>query len=177
MSLSFSPMDRPSAGEILRWRYEPPYDIYNLQDVEDALLYALDPQNNFYVIRDQNAGCVGFCSFGEDGQVPGGDYTQEALDIGMGIQPELTGRGLGSSYVAAVVDYARRTFAPKCLRVTIAAFNQRAQSVWQKNGFQQVQAFRQEVTQREFVVMFREVQAADTLRSLALRRPASREIK
>ena len=86
-------------------------------------------------MHDENGRLVGFCSFGEDGQVPGGDYSTDALDIGMGIHPDFTGQGLGSSFVLAVLDYAQRKFQPTTFRVTIAAFNQRARHVWGKNGF------------------------------------------
>ncbi len=47
----------------------------------------------------------GFCSFGADGQVAGGDYSGQCLDIGMGIWPDLTGRGNGKRYAQAVVSY------------------------------------------------------------------------
>lgn len=104
-------------------------------------------------MKDEVEELVGFCSFGEDGQVPGGDYHLDALDIGMGIRPDLTGRGLGINYVNSVLEFARGTFNPCRFRVTIAAFNQRAMRVWQKAGFRQESGFRHVESRREFVVM------------------------
>jgi RimJ/RimL family protein N-acetyltransferase len=146
-------MDRASALEIIQWRYPPPYDFYNLAEGEDTLAYALDPQNNLYALRDENSQLVGFCSFGKDGQVPGGDYGQDAMDIGMGIRPDLTGQGKGLEYARCVLKYARQRFMPVRFRVTIAAFNRRAQKVWAGLGFRPVQNFLHLESNCEFVVM------------------------
>jgi RimJ/RimL family protein N-acetyltransferase len=155
MIISFVPIDEQAASEIVRWCYEPPYEIYNLEDSKESIQYALDPQYNYTVMRDESGRLVGFCSFGVDGQVPGGDYRAEALDIGMGICPDFTGKGLGSSFVRAVLDFAEKEFHPKTYRVTIAAFNRRARRVWEKNGFQQVQSFIHADSRREFCVYTR----------------------
>jgi len=153
--IAFSTLDESAAREVVRWRYDPPYDIYNIEDSDDAIQYAIDPQNGFFAMRDETGNLLGFCSFGDDGRVSGGDYGLEALDIGMGIHPDLTGQGRGAAYVAAVLDFARTEFVPVCLRVTIAAFNLRAQRVWEKNGFRPVQTFHREADNREFVVLVR----------------------
>ncbi len=151
--LSFAPMDKTAAREILRWRYPPPYDIYNLEENPDSVAYALDPHNQLYAIKNYQTNLVGFCSFGQDGQVPGGDYSPTALDIGMGIRPDLTGRGSGTYFASLVLDFAQRTFNPCQFRVTIAAFNQRARRVWQKQGFEETQQFNHSTTGRAFIIM------------------------
>ena len=146
-------MDETSALEIVRWHYDPPSDIYDLAEDEETLRYVLDSKNRFYVMRDEDDGLAGYCSFSEDGQVPGGDYTSEALDIGLGIRPDLTGRGRGADYVTRVLDFARKEFDPACFRVTIAAFNKRAQKVWEKAGFHPVQRFTNIESGLEFMVL------------------------
>jgi len=155
-NISFSPIDELAAREIVGWRYEPPYDIYNLEDSADSVQYALDLRNNYHVMRDQSGKLIGFCSFGEDGQVPGGDYGAHALDIGMGIHPEFTGQGLGGSFVLAVLDFAKGEFKPSTFRVTIATFNKRAQRVWEKNDFKPIQTFTHHGSKRDFIVMIRD---------------------
>lgn len=156
MSFTFLLLDENSAQTILNWQYEVPYDIYNLasfDDLEGTLRYLLDLQNGFYGIYNQDGNLEGFCSFGLDGQVSGGDYSTAALDIGLGIRPDLTGRGRGIKYISAVIDFAYQTYAPDHLRVTIAAFNRRAQRVWEKAGFEVVQKFQGGWTNRDFVIM------------------------
>jgi [ribosomal protein S18]-alanine N-acetyltransferase len=157
MSFTFRPLDENSARTILNWQYEPPYDLYNLasSNPEDILQYLLDPQNAFYGIYGQAGHLEGYCSFGPDGRVPGGDYSTPALDIGLGVRPDLTGGGRGSDYVNAVIDFAYRTYRPNHLRVTIAAFNIRARRVWERAGFQVIQTFQGEWTQIGFVIMLK----------------------
>ncbi len=157
MQLSFQPMDRVSAAAIVTWRYEPPYDFYNgSRDGDDAITAMIDPTNQFVAIRERDLGLAAFCSFGLDGQVPGGDYSAEALDLGLGIRPDLTGHGWGSSFVAAVIAQAKTIHTPKRLRVTIAEFNQRARLVWERAGFHFVQRFLAENTQTPFIILIRD---------------------
>jgi ribosomal-protein-alanine N-acetyltransferase len=157
MSFTFRPLDEQSARTILQWKYEAPYDIYNLSssDPEDTVRYLLDPQNAFYGIHGQQGQLEAYCSFGPDGQVSGGDYSIPALDIGLGLHPDLTGQGYGSDYARAVIQFAHSTYSPEQLRVTIAAFNGRAMRVWEKAGFQRVQRFQGGWENIEFVILMK----------------------
>ncbi|MEO0406684.1 MAG: GNAT family N-acetyltransferase, partial [Cyanobacteria bacterium P01_A01_bin.135] len=129
MAFDFQPLQRHQALAIVSWHYPAPYDIYNVEpehrqaDVD----YLLHPQNSFFAILGADGGLEGYCSFGRDGQVLGGDYSSPALDICMGIRPDLTGQGNGHRYAQAVIRYGFQHYGAKQLRVTIAAFNQRAQ--------------------------------------------------
>jgi RimJ/RimL family protein N-acetyltransferase len=98
---------------------------------------------------------IGFRSFGPDGQVPGWNYDDSALDTGGGLRPELTGRGLGRTVIAAGLAYGRARFAPVAFRVTVASFNSRALHVVESLGFQRVGTFDASRADREFVVLQR----------------------
>lgn len=162
--LQFCPLAAKHVSQILTWRYEPPYDIYNMGHgttdpmvLPEAMDYFLQPQYHFQaVLRQPDAELAAFCSFGMDGQVAGGDYTAEAVDIGMGVRPDLTGHGLGGMFAGVAIDYACKTFAPHRLRVTIAAFNHRAQKVWRRHGFEQVQQFHSHFGNRPFIIFARD---------------------
>ena len=84
---------------------------------------------------------IGFCTFGSDARVPGGDYCAPALDIGL---------GNGSRYVAAVADLAAAAFQPEQMRVTISEWNKRAQRVWEHTGFERTERFN---TPKDFAEM------------------------
>ena len=157
MKFVFHPLDEKSAQAILTWHYPPPYDFYNLTSAatEETLRYLLDPANAFYSLFDSKGPLLAFCSFGPDGQVSGGDYRLPALDIGLGLRPDLAGHGHGSEYVQAVIDFARQTFAPARLRVTIAEFNARALRVWEKAGFQRIQLFQGGPANTSFVILLK----------------------
>lgn len=155
MSLTFDAMDEASARAIATWRYDAPYDLYDLggDDVEGVVRAFMDPRNAYYAMVDDSGELVAFCCFGPDAMVPGGDYGAPGLDIGLGVRPDLTGQGRGLAFVSSVLAFARRTFAPEAFRVTIAEFNQRALRVWEKAGFQAVQTFLRAQDGRCFVVL------------------------
>ncbi len=89
MPLKIHSLDEANARAIAGWHYDAPYDFYNLNsnEIEQNVHYFLDLQNNFYGIFEEPKEFVGYCSFGKDGQVPGGNYSTPGLDIGMGICP------------------------------------------------------------------------------------------
>ena len=165
MKLIFKPLNREQAIVILNWRYIYPYDRYNFDanTFKQDLSYLLDRQNAFFAILDLHEELQGYCSFGSDGRVLGGQYDTNALDIGMGVRPNLTGRGNGKQYARSVVEYGIRLYKAKQLRVTIAKFNQRAQRVWKQLGFEQVEKFTKVGTEDEFIIMIRAVSAFQIL--------------
>jgi RimJ/RimL family protein N-acetyltransferase len=162
--LLLRPITADDVRHILTWRYEPPYDIYNMGsampdaiELAEAIDYFLRPQYRFQVMLRQPAGeLAAFCSFGQDGQVAGGDYSASAVDIGMGVHPQYTGRGLGTMFAGAAIDFALQNFDPPRLRVTIAEFNRRAQKVWERHNFVPVQRFRALYSKRPFIIYVRE---------------------
>lgn len=78
-----------------------------------------------------------------------------ALDIGLGLRPDLTGQGHGSEYINAVIDFIQPTYPPGRLRVTIAEFNTRALRVWEKAGFQRRQVFQGGQVNTSFVILLK----------------------
>ncbi len=124
-----------------KWTYEAPYDVYDITETPDeAVEYFLDADVRCHTLVEAGD-VVGFFTIGPDGQVSGGDYTQDALDIGLGIDPALTGNGRGTRFIDAAVAFAGSTFNNQRLRVTIAANNIRAQRAWASVGFVQTGDF------------------------------------
>ncbi len=144
MSYQLVPLQAKHAKEILVWRYPPPYDFYDAPEQrppEDYVTEFLRPEYQFHAILDDQDHFIGFCSFGIDGQVPGGNYESEALDIGLGMRPELTGKGNGYQFVDAILLHARKQFDPSCFRMTVASFNERALKLYKRFGFNYVEEF------------------------------------
>ena len=157
LPVRFRPMGEEAAREIWTWRYEAPYDVYNL-DVEDAdqvVSCFVDPANAYHAIVDKGGKLAAYCCFGPDARVPGGDYDNAALDVGLGVHPELTGQGLGGAFVHAVLRFARQELAPTEFRVTVAEFNERAKRVWEKARFRPVQRFDRAQDGMPFIILTR----------------------
>ncbi|GAA3512954.1 GNAT family N-acetyltransferase [Actinocatenispora rupis] len=140
------------AGDLVGWRYPPPYARYDLAGADPA--YFVDPANGFVALVDDD-GLVGYRSFGPDGRVPGGAYDDGALDTGGGLRPSLTGRGLGRSALAVGLAYGRERFAPRAFRVTVAADNARALRVVTASGFVPVGRFAATTDGREYGILVR----------------------
>ena len=154
-ALTFYKMDEARACEIVGWQYDPPYDLYNCAPdaVEETVQGLLNPRHHYYSVWDMEGQLVGYLGFGEDGRVPGGDYTADALDVGGGLRPDRTGQGLGAGFWKAGFEFARRHFAPVAFRATVAAFNKRALRVWEQLGYHPVQTFESTQSGDPFVIL------------------------
>ncbi len=109
-----------------------------------------------------NPAPAGFVCFGSEAQVSGardaGLYVDAALDIGLGLRPNLTGQRVGAAFFAACVDHAIQTRHPTGLRLAVATFNTRAITVYRQAGFRPVATRQSPVRGRqvEFVIMVRD---------------------
>ena len=109
---------------------------------------------------DEKEKLVGFYCFGSSAQVPAGNKYKvyddiDFLDIGLGMRPELCGSGRGYEFFLEGVEFARKIFPSKKLRLTVAAFNNRAISLYKKIGFREVISFDRKGTDgvMTFIVM------------------------
>ncbi len=165
MHVTIAPLTAAQARELVCWQYEPPYEIYTIvpegtpsAEIEGEAAYFLQPDVQAHGITAETGTLIAFCTFGQDARVPGGDYSADALDIGLGVKPSWTGKGMGRDMVSAVVAFALTHSQPPALRVTIAEWNVRAQRVWQANGFEAGQRFvATGYTRKPFIIFNRKV--------------------
>jgi ribosomal-protein-alanine N-acetyltransferase len=158
ISFKFEPMTEVCARTALNWQYEPPYDFYNHDSTQlDALIRNsfLNPAYHYFSVFDEQDTLIAFRCFGEDARVPGGDYNADALDMGGGLRPDLTGHGLGPQIIHAAMDFARVEFSPRAFRATVAEFNLRAQRACEKVGYILVQRFIATHSGVPFVILIR----------------------
>jgi [ribosomal protein S18]-alanine N-acetyltransferase len=147
VKVAFRPMTEADAHVVSTWRYPEPYSAYNGDANNPTIIaYLVDPANRIFTAVDESGEVVGFFSFGRDAQVPGGlDLVEQSdsstLDIGLGLRPDLTGRGLGLEFLEAGMAFARKTFAPAHFRLAVLSWNERAIRVYERAGFQLVRAF------------------------------------
>jgi RimJ/RimL family protein N-acetyltransferase len=139
----FRPITASDAEEISRWRYPEPYATYNGDPASVPGL--LDPRYNYHAVTGPDGELVGYFCFGADATVPAGRklglYDEGALDVGLGMRPDLTGHGLGLGFMQAGLRFARQTFSPPAFRLTVAAFNGRAVKVYEAAGFEVIRSF------------------------------------
>jgi RimJ/RimL family protein N-acetyltransferase len=119
-------------SEVARWHYEPPYDFYDLaSDPSDAAEMS-DPARAVHyraVLADGDDLLDAFWYF---------ESQDDVVEVGIGLRPELTGRGLGESYLRAQLDYATDEWRPATFRLFVAAWNERAIRLYERLGFREV---------------------------------------
>jgi ribosomal-protein-alanine N-acetyltransferase len=134
MRVEIRQMQEEEAQEIATWRYEPPYSFYDADaDPDDlALLLGKETREGRYFSAFAEGALVGSFEF----KVDGDDVT-----IGLGLRPELTGRGLGLEFVEEGMAFARERFGPTRFRLSVATFNERAIRVYERAGFLTLRTF------------------------------------
>ena len=153
-----SPLSEGIARQIIHWRYQPPYDLYDLS--ENDLLGFLNPEYRFHQVMDEKMDLVGYCCFGLDARVPGGNYEigePTVLDVGVGMHPELVGLGRGAGFLKAILDYGQNQFKPERFRATIAHFNLRSLRTFQGQGFLTTGRFVREIVNLEFYLLEKQI--------------------
>jgi ribosomal-protein-alanine N-acetyltransferase len=151
-SLRITRLTREHAVDICTWSYPAPYDCYDMTRADPDLL--LSPAAVFHALVAEDR-LVGFRSFGADGQVPGWEYDDRALDTGGGLRPDLVGHGLGRAAVAVGLAFGRAELAPPAFRMTVASFNARALRTVESLGFRRVGRFDAARDGRSFEVLLR----------------------
>ena len=144
--LVYSRMDASTAREIAdEWKYPPPYDFYDMtadpEDYQEFVTPSLWPE--FFLQVRQNGELIGFLS---GGIVEGGSF----VEIGLGLRPDLTGRGLGRSFMRRNLDWIQQEYPGVEIRLSVASFNQRGIKVYESNGFHVVRHFTQATNGGEY---------------------------
>ncbi|HEV2106897.1 MAG TPA: GNAT family protein [Thermomicrobiales bacterium] len=153
------PLTEVDAKQVCTWRYPDPYAFYDIG--ESNLAELLDPAHNYIAVEDEAGALAGFFTFGQNARVIGAQrsrlYSAPALDIGLGMRPDVTGRGNGLRFVRAGLVFAAERFRPRMLRLVVAAFNIRAIRVYDRAGFVAGPTFTSPVRETEvpFLLMTR----------------------
>ncbi len=135
MQFRIEPLTQSDAETIATWHYEGEYAFYDAEADPEDLEELLDPAlrgDSMFGVRDCAGDLVGFFAF----QVADG-----VVDFGLGLRPDLTGRGLGADFARAGLDFARTRFSPKTIQLRVATFNKRAIMVYHRIGFREVEHF------------------------------------
>jgi [ribosomal protein S18]-alanine N-acetyltransferase len=144
LRFTLKPITPDDARAISRWRYPGLYSVYDGDPTSvDSLL---EPRFLYHSVYDEREELSGYFCFGEDARVSAGRrlwvYERElALDVGLGMRPDLTGRGLGEEFVCAGLRFAKENYSPPAFRLTVATFNHRAIRVYERAGFEMVETF------------------------------------
>jgi ribosomal-protein-alanine N-acetyltransferase len=132
----FRPMSQADADEVAAWHYPDEYAFYDWTADPDDLAELLDPlarADEYFAVSTEQVRLIGFFHCRRP-------HAAE-LEIGLGLHPAWTGRGLGRAFLEAGLEFARRRFAPVRFRLSVASFNRRAITVYERAGFNAVREY------------------------------------
>lgn len=147
---SFQLITQEQAEEIaFNWHYDGKYAFYNMEADEEDLTEFLDSEkraDSVYAVTENNRLIVFFSISQEENNI---------IDIGLGLRPDLTGQGLGYTFLATGINYIKERFSPVCITLAVAIFNDRAIKLYMKAGFKKTTTFLQSTNggEYEFVKM------------------------
>ena len=119
------------AERPLGWHYPEPYETYDAAG-------PLGRDLGFFAVEDERGELVGFGCTGAEARVPGVEEEAGTVDVGYGMRPDLTGRGLGREFVGAVLSHVSEQHPGALQRMSILRWNTRSRRVAQAHGFRVV---------------------------------------
>jgi len=139
LSFQIRKMTNEAAKDIVHWQYPTPYELYSMDGSNETLSYLLS--DGYYLISTPIHSQFGYFCLGDEARVPGGytakiyDDRENVIDLGLGMHPDLTGSGLGHSFISAILDWIKNHFPIAEVRLVVATFNERAIRAYEKVGF------------------------------------------
>lgn len=125
-------MNQREAIEIAdEWKYPQPYDFYDmtadLEDYEEITDPVSRGKHYYSVLKNHNL--IGF--FGVFPKESG----ENEIELGLGLKPDLTGKGLGKNFVTTILQYIKEEHSSVKVWLSVADFNQRAIKLYERVGF------------------------------------------
>jgi ribosomal-protein-alanine N-acetyltransferase len=135
---TITPMTETHARSICDWRYDAPYDIYNSKPWAELLAgreeWADDAirGQQFRSILDESGELCAFAQF----------FPLDGLTrLGIGMRPDLCGKGLGTSVIHLIVSEAKKRAPSHLIDLEVLSWNDRAYRAYEKAGFNYEQTY------------------------------------
>jgi len=139
MEFTFRPLSWPDVESITTWHYEAPYTQYDGERVTSSFRMFIRRRwlytrlgHEYYAVDNAHGDLIGFFTFTK--------LSRNAVNIGLGLRPELTGHGYGLAFVQAGIEFGKDRYAPTSFQLTVAPFNARAIKVYMRAGFKCVKS-------------------------------------
>ncbi|WP_262314628.1 GNAT family N-acetyltransferase [Lacticaseibacillus parakribbianus] len=132
MTLTIAPLTQANALRIANeWHYPAPYDFYDAAADAEDYAELIDPVargDQYFQVTDADTRLIGFFALAATD-----DPT--VTELGLGMAPNLTGHGGGQDFLRQVLTAVQALTNAQTVLLDVAAFNIRAQKVYQKAGF------------------------------------------
>lgn len=139
MRYEFRVIEQEQAEDIAyNWHYDGEYSFYDMEADEEDLNEFINLKargNTTFAAMKENE-LVGFLIVDQVDDV--------TFEIGLGMKPILTGKGMGYEFLMALMDFVKSKFTPEKIILSVATFNQRAIKVYKRAGFKEVDTYMQD---------------------------------
>ncbi|MGK2882569.1 MAG: hypothetical protein ACSLE6_17845 [Mycobacterium sp.] len=125
------PMSADEAADVAEWRYDGAWSVYDLCASQPLL----DNLASYYVVVNCDD-LVGFFCTGVEARVAGMNEESATLDVGMGMNPKLVGRGNGARFGGAVLGYLAVRNPGVTLRAVVSKLERAQYATYPTLGFQ-----------------------------------------
>lgn len=139
-NITLGAFSESQAKEVCNWVYTGIYSVYNVLPWEVFVA-------NHWQLADEGARKEIFHAILLDGEFIGFGRIQEVedrIDLGIGLNPEYCGKGLGPAVMQALVNKAMSLFPNKTIGLEVRQFNERAIKCYEKVGFKLVSKYMKE---------------------------------
>lgn len=151
-NIKIQKLSQRHAEEIANeWKYEGIYKFYDAtedeEDYQELISQELRGEQYFEVLSE--------------GQLSGffvvNDSIPKVVDYGLGMKPELTGRGNGKIFIQKTIQYILENYDVETITLSVALFNKRAIKCYEKCGFIKEKEFEMETngSQYRFIKMYK----------------------
>ena len=124
-------LTQANADQIAReWHYNDMYSFYNMENDPEDLEEIITPKlrgDKYYQVVDDQDELVGYFCLER--------LSEEKVEVGLGLRPDLTGRGLGLNFITEIEAFIQNDFNYRIVVLSVASFNKRAIKVYQRAGF------------------------------------------
>jgi ribosomal-protein-alanine N-acetyltransferase len=123
------PLTQADAEAVAAWRYPGDYAFYDWTADPGDLALLLDParrRDAFHAAEGEDGSLAGFFQI---------EPSAGSVELGLGLRPDLCGRGLGKGFTHTGIELVRRLHGPVRITLAVAAFNRRAITVYERCGF------------------------------------------
>ncbi len=144
MRFAIRSFTQADADQVAGWHYPPPYHVYDVtedppmeSEMRDESLWGA----SWFAVDDAASGALaGFlelvASESESGSGP-----RMAVEVGLGLRPDLTGRRIGAGFVHAALDFSRERWSPLSFALDVFPWNERAIRCYERAGFERGEVY------------------------------------
>jgi len=122
------------AAIVAGWHYDGRWATYDLASIDTLV----DELEMYSAIVDADGVLHGFFCVGAAARVPGLEPDPRFLDVGIGLDPALVGKGWGNELGHVVTRHLNEVHPTLRLRAAVQSWNERSLKVARRLGFSEV---------------------------------------